>query len=122
MKTPPTPPRSNSANPASPFAKCNDARFCEPASVQSKLPFPKSNAARCCFNSFFPFAPQCSRPAIIKCSTTQISARPLPPASGEGALFVGPTSSVPKLNPRATPLQPTHFLSATPLHGVHTPL
>src|SRR5258706_146760 len=61
MENTSNPPRSNSANPASPFAKCNDARFCEPASVQSKLPFPKPNAARCCFNSFFPFAPQQKR-------------------------------------------------------------
>ena len=42
------PPGSNSRNPSSPAARCNDARFCEPASVHTNVPLENSNAAKFC--------------------------------------------------------------------------
>ena len=52
----------------------SDARRFEPASVSTRDPFGKSNAASA-FRpaSLAPAAFQCSRPAIIRCNTSQIS-------------------------------------------------
>jgi len=68
------PPASNAARPASPPTTCNDARCLLPASVSTSEPRGKSNAARFCLPpSFASRFFQCSRPAIIKCSTSQRS-------------------------------------------------
>src|SRR6266568_3961271 len=73
------PPGSRARRPSSPATTWSEARFCEPASVQRRVPAGKSNAARPRGGEILARrARQCSRPAIIRCRTSQRpSSRPM---------------------------------------------
>ena len=73
------PPGSSAARPLRPSATCKDARRLVPASVSTREPLSKSNAASVLRPaSLAPGARQCSRPAIMRCSTSHRSpSRPM---------------------------------------------
>ena len=68
------PPGSTERNPSSPLRTCNEARRLEPLSLRIRVPAEKSKAARFWRPaSLASGGRQCSRPAIIKCSTSHKS-------------------------------------------------